>query len=937
MVRHLPEAGWLASAVVAPILFNSYSVSTFEPDKVLLLCSIAALAACGLLINALDPGESLKIAPVLRLRSPLVIWGIALTLAYLLSTAVSQVPGVSFWGEYFRLEGAHAWLGYQIVFLSIALCLRFEDQAERLITVLIAGSAVTALYGLLQAASLDPIEWEAGHLDKRIFSMAGQPVFFAAGLIMIVPLTAARLLAAFSPAARGGGARSEQRSRRSRTWKKTYYGGIFGLQLAGIVLAGSRGPFLGLLVGTGFFCLILAQVRNARRLKAGLLAGGLVCIAFLGLLNLPGRIPGRNQTDHSIWRLGRILEADRGSGRARTLVWESAATLLQADPVRELVGYGPGSLYDLLSRYYPVQLAHIESNARYDRTHNGVFDVLVTTGLVGLVTETGVYLAFFYLLLSRLGFLFERADKATFFLLCLGGGLLGSCVPRLLDGSFRFSALGLTAGMVLGLLSYLLQYEFRGKRPPGGLPHRLEFLLAALIASGVAHWVELQFGVAVATTRVYFWMIAGLTAALTGPALSVRSIEPVVKPGEPRGRIPERASRKKRMELPRAGDLDTVVLGSLMGLVLILLTFGFYTPSLGESKGDRMLLALAGSWLLLSPLVLLPPQRGLTQGGSRGTLRRLCILSLGLWLGYLALHVPLVRGIPGWTALAPAQVMTRADRTILAVGLLYLAVLGTVWILAYFLSRQDACNAPASARRTTVWGGLTLVAFGWIMGINLKAAGADVYCKEGLLHEGAGRLGDAAKLFERAVRLEPRQASYFLNLGRVYRELGLKAEENLPLRERYFSEAVRVLEQSKTINPASSEPYRYLLSVHYSWLASMQGESEKRRHWTDAERNYAGAVERSPNDVRLRNGWAMMLLEQGQFADALQVLRSSMEKDPKFGGTFLARARVYRALGKKNEALLDYESALRLNPKLDEAKREKESLAGSVSQSGERR
>ena len=103
------EAGWLAALIVTPLFFNTFSNRVFEPDKLHLLRSIALVMAVAWLVQLLDSGFRRQPGgPGLwsRLRTtPLVLPTIILVASYLLSTALSVVPRISFFGSYVRMQG----------------------------------------------------------------------------------------------------------------------------------------------------------------------------------------------------------------------------------------------------------------------------------------------------------------------------------------------------------------------------------------------------------------------------------------------------------------------------------------------------------------------------------------------------------------------------------------------------------------------------------------------------------------------------------------------------------------------------------------------------------------------------------------------------------------------------------------------------------------
>ena len=226
------EAGWLAALVIVPLFFNIYSQRVFEPDKLSLLRSIALVMGVAWivrfvegLINPVSSVSSVPRAQTAReetagngvestvasgaarpsiwqrvIKTPLVLPTLLLILVYLVSTALSVVPSVSLLGSYQRLQGTYTTLSYIVVFFLMLQGLRTKQQLNRVITVAILVSFPIALYGLVQHFGLDPLPW-GGNVTDRVASNMGNAIFVAAFLIMIVPLTLARLMENWKEAA----------------------------------------------------------------------------------------------------------------------------------------------------------------------------------------------------------------------------------------------------------------------------------------------------------------------------------------------------------------------------------------------------------------------------------------------------------------------------------------------------------------------------------------------------------------------------------------------------------------------------------------------------------------------------------------------------------------------------------------------------------------
>ncbi len=616
----LIEAGWLAAIIAIPLFFNIHSERVFEPDKITLLRSISVMMVVAWLVKFIDQQNWRQLKNWFLLKSEHSIWRIPfilpvflLAIAYLISTLFSVTPAVSLWGSYQRLQGTYTTFSYIVVFALLSVTMRRREQVSRLVTFMIITSIPVAFYGLLQHFSLDPLPW-GGDVTIRVAGHMGNAIFISAYLIMAVPLTLARIIAAFNNIL------NDEELSSADVLRASIYIFTLAIQLITIYWSGSRGPWLGLFVGLFAFVLImLVAVRNAAKgrrrfrlgdvLKAiglvllGILVSYVVTLTLIRGINANGRFPslaGPMETFISfivalgmpvlaifvmaaarrgwrwlwlswlflalvggIWivafnlpadmtesyletpvvedvvstlnswreipridRLGRILEAEGGTGKVRTLIWEGALELvLPHEPLafpageidtwnalRPLIGYGPESMYVAYNRFYRPELATVEQrNASPDRSHNETFDALVITGFLGFVIWQFLYVSVFYYGFRWLGVLRSNRERNLLIGLWVGMGFLMAIVfslwrgPEYLGVAFPFGSIG---GLVLYLVYYALFSPVPDEESDPFSATRL--LMVALLAGVLAHYVEIHFGIAIAATRLYFFAFVGV-------------------------------------------------------------------------------------------------------------------------------------------------------------------------------------------------------------------------------------------------------------------------------------------------------------------------------------------------------------------------------------------------------------------------------------------
>ncbi len=541
------EAGWLAALVVAPLFFNTFSNRVFEPDKIHLVRSIALVMAVAWGIQLLDSGlRRVPAAPAVwaRLRAtPLALPVLILILSYLLSTALSVVPRISFFGSYVRMQGTLTFLSYVAIFAMVLTHLRRREQMQRLLHTVVLTSLPIAIYGIIQHAGLDPLPW-GGDVQERVAANMGNAIFVAAYLIMAFFLTLERLLDSLVSLL------DVQHGSLGDALRAGSYLFVLAVQAIAIVYTQSRGPWLGWSAGLYVFgmlgLLLLARWAAGReRLPAalrwlsrhvtaawlGLIGVALAVIALVVTLNIPGGpLQGLCEKRYAN-RVCTLFSTTEGTNAVRVLIWQGVVDMMlkphapieqpdgTPDPlnaIRPFIGYGPESMWVAYNRFYPPELAHYESrNASPDRSHNETFDALVRGGLLQFGTQLVLFSSVFYYALRWLGLVRGRGRRGLFMALLAGGGGIGVLAPLLADGSLRLAGIGLPAGLIAGMIVYVTldlllskaqdRPEEAAARPATG--GRRQLLILALLSAIVAHFVEVHFGIAIVSTMTYLWTL----------------------------------------------------------------------------------------------------------------------------------------------------------------------------------------------------------------------------------------------------------------------------------------------------------------------------------------------------------------------------------------------------------------------------------------------
>lgn len=263
------EAGWLLAVIAVPLFFNIHSERVFEPDKLVLLRSIA-LFMLGVMLVRFVETRGWGNLHLLRWRDENSIWRLPFVLpvtillvVYLVSTLFSITPRVSWAGSYQRLQGTYTTFSYVVIFIAAVTTIRKRVQINRIVTAVIITSIPISFYGLLQHFGLDPLPW-GGDVEARIAGHMGNSIFIAAYLIMAVPLTLSRIIDAFTNIL------SDERLSYSDVLRSSIYIFALATQLLAIYWSGSRGPLIGLAVGLfSFMLVLLVSLHNAAADRTG--------------------------------------------------------------------------------------------------------------------------------------------------------------------------------------------------------------------------------------------------------------------------------------------------------------------------------------------------------------------------------------------------------------------------------------------------------------------------------------------------------------------------------------------------------------------------------------------------------------------------------------------------------------------------------------------
>lgn len=918
------EAGWLAALITVPLFFHVYSSRVFEPDKLTLLRSIAFVAVLGWVIKSIDtrnwkliPSEVAMNGPgwwqrlPAFLRVPLVLPALVLVLIYIISTITSVVPRVSLWGSYQRLQGTYTTVAYVALFFLLLATLRRREQYERLVTTIIVVSLPVALYGIIQHYGRDWLPW-AGDVTARVASTMGNSIFVAAYLIMAVPLTLSRLVEAIERLL------SAEKETLAPFLLAISYVFVLAVQLICIFFTQSRGPWLGLLAGLFFFVLLFVLSRGMRKAAVATIGVAVVGAVFLVLMNIPNSPLEKLRETPYIGRLGTILETEEGTGKVRVLIWQGAVELLQSNPARDIIGYGPESMYVAYNPFYPPDLAHYEArNASPDRSHNETFDSLIITGVLGFIVYLTLFTSIFTYGLRWVGLIQNRRQTLIFIALWLVGGFGSAIGFWALDGTWRYFGVALPIGMVVGFFIYLMGYALLAYRPQKRDLWQ-HAALVALLSAVLAHFVEIHTGISIASTRTYFWVYIALMVLLgTGLISSEATVEETVPEvvEAPRTRSKRRRgvtaaagnSVQSRRSNDSWGQVQSALAGGLViAIILITMVFDFMVKPEAPSLQALWLFSL--TWLIGGIITLAELKRGGWLKASWGTgIAGYAAVTLTILIIYMAIHTSLLT--PGGDISS-------------ALVVYYFVLFAVLLVVAYVLARSSMAMAR-TWRPGLVWAYpvLAVLVALIVWSTNVNAIRADVYYKQGNAYDNAGQWDNSIQFYERALQLAPDQDFYYLFLGRAVLEKA-KAATTAQERDGWLKQAEQVLQEARSINPLNTDHTANLGRLYRTWAELLRAPNEAAQRTEMYQKSlsaYQEAVKLSPNNAQLWNEWGLVYQLMGNMDEALTKYQRSLELDKSFSQTYLLLGDTNRTKGDAYRTSGDTEKANSSNAQAIEA------------------
>lgn len=418
-----------ATALIALIIWNDY-LSPFHFGKGIVFRSGVELMAVLYVFLLLQYGKDL-LPPRTKL-----FWAVtAFTAAFGLTTLTSVNVFQSLWGTLERMGGWFSFFHFWLFFAIATAVIRKKEEWLNFIIFSVWVSLASSFYGFLQKSDW---KWVVGSGGRnKIFGTIGNPALFA-GYVLVNAFLALIL------------ATKENNSKS----KRLAYLAIFLLNSLAVILTGVRGSVMGLVVGVFLFGFIYAIDSGHKKIKKISIIFLAVIIIIAGLLALLKNTSFVSH-NHYLSRYADISPTSSYTVQTRIWAWQAGFKGLFESFRYFIFGYGPENFNIPFSEHFnPLFFVGPGSETLFDRAHNQFIEVLITMGLIGLLTYLSIY--YFAFKNIRLKNLPDATVIPRKELLIYRAGLLAALVAYIIHNSFIFDTTAnyLMFFIVLGFINY---------------------------------------------------------------------------------------------------------------------------------------------------------------------------------------------------------------------------------------------------------------------------------------------------------------------------------------------------------------------------------------------------------------------------------------------------------------------------------------------------
>ncbi|MBI4711845.1 MAG: tetratricopeptide repeat protein, partial [Planctomycetes bacterium] len=637
-------------------------------------------------------------------------------------------------------------------------------------------------------------------------------------------------------------------------------------------------------------------------------AGVISVIGFLILLNIPGTPLGFIKS--RVGRLGQIFDTKEPASRVRLMIWDGVVNMVKSDHTRAVIGYGPEAMFVPYHKYASPELVRAENRIAFpDRSHNELFDTVITNGLIGGAVYIVLFGIIIFYALRWLGLVRNKTDYIgrplesaqaddlrppivgsnslcsnchTIILIALLtiGAVSGILLPYLLFGAFTFAAVAVPLGLVSGSALYLFYIIILSPIPfiPKNAGHptsRISHLVfIALFSAIIGHFVETQFGIALTGTRTYFYLFCAILLVMMHRDISAGWHSSDLP-------VPSTAGRQ-------TGDKSW---SPHLVTLLILSVFAYNLINTQPSIDTSNQIFRASVLLLLTGL------------------------SFYLFIGNPA-RLAVMFGLCGLFILGLSLFLPPLNSPINAIVVFSIWLAINMLVMAWFLVKDESSHVQSGRGTANIPLYLTLIiaAVIFIYLTNINPLRGNTLYKIGSGQEKQKNYDTALKYYDDALKLSADKSYYYASIARIYMEK-YQRETDLKQRLKWYEECNKYLVKSIEYDRLSPTRNANMGRLYRVWARDTAEPKERAAKFAESHKYYQIATALTPSNPSMMNEWGEVYYEQGDTAKAIAKYEASIKITADFSETYAHLGDVYLGIKDEAKALANYLAAAQLHQK----------------------
>ncbi|MFQ5459866.1 MAG: tetratricopeptide repeat protein, partial [Anaerolineae bacterium] len=444
------------------------------------------------------------------------------------------------------------------------------------------------------------------------------------------------------------------------------------------------------------------------------------------------------------------------------------------------------------------------------------------------------------------------------------------------------------ATVLLGLAAGMLAAAVQPGLGRNEAPEVVDWLAVGLAAALAAATVEAAFGIGTVGPDTLLWGLAGLAAAATGPQSSEAMAEGAAPQRRHRG-----ATRRGARQITVGWQPAAAAVGLAFGLVAALFVLGLLVTSAADRPADAIAVTLL--------MVVVSTAAGALAAALAGTSA----------LGAAAAALVVVAAF----AVVRASVLAVSGAPLLWAVAMWAAV-AMALLAGFWLRTPGPVKAPARGARAWFYVVAAAAAVTVVQLVAVRRLQADIEFQMAMADsaaavetDDAARFRDARSEFDRATKLRPREAFYYLKWGELYTRLGQAAAADPEAAAAAFGQAQEYAARAEAAEPLM--PYHTFNRGHVQLVFAQQLSGGQQ---AAVARNAAVALQEAfdavPSDPRIASELAMARLLSGDHKAARDLMNYVLTLTPDDPEAYLNLGRATEAGGDLDGARAAYELAL---------------------------